>query len=382
MISVLQRPGRRRAAATIASRLTLESVHRRFGGVVALAGVSLDIEPGEVVSLLGHSGCGKTTLLRIAAGVDRPDAGRVLVDRKEVDSPSVFLAPEKRSIGLMFQDYALFPHMTILRNVMFGLNALDRRSRREEALAALARVSLAHMAECYPHQASGGEQQRVALARAIVPRPGILLMDEPFSGLDSRLRDSVRADTIAVLRETGATAVMVTHDPQEAMRVSDRIVLMRGGRVIQAGTSEDLYEQPKSLFAARFFSHLNELDARVEGGAARTPAGSFAAPGLGEGEAAVVAIRPQGVELHPSDQSGPGVPGRIVSRRFLGESELFDVAVEGLDAYVVAKARTGDDLVPGLEVRVSFDPRDVLVFSAAETRESAAARGNQETVDD
>ena len=367
MISVLQRPGRRRAAATIASRLTLEDVERRFGDVVALAGVSLDIEPGEVVSLLGHSGCGKTTLLRIAAGVDRPDAGRVLVDGKVVDDGSVFVTPERRSIGLMFQDYALFPHMTILRNVMFGLNALDRRSRREEALAALGRVGLAHLAGSYPHEASGGEQQRIALARATVPRPGILLMDEPFSGLDSRLRDSVRADTIAVLRETGATAMMVTHDPQEAMRVSDRIVLMRRGRVIQSGPSEDLYERPQSLFAARFFSHLNEIEADVSGGAARTDAGPFAAPGIGEGAAAIVAIRPQGVRLRSGEASDPGVAGRIVSRRFLGESELFDVAVEGLDAYVVAKARAGENLEPGTEVRVSFDPRDVLVFPAAET---------------
>lgn len=376
MISVLQRPGRRRAAATIASRLTLEGVERRFGDVVALAGVSLDVEPGEVVSLLGHSGCGKTTLLRIAAGVDRPDAGRVLVDGKVVDDGAVHVAPEKRSIGLMFQDYALFPHMTILRNVMFGLNALDRQSRREEALAALDRVGLRHLADSYPHQASGGEQQRIALVRAIVPRPGILLMDEPFSGLDSRLRDSVRADTIAVLRETGATAMMVTHDPQEAMRVSDRIVLMRRGRIIQSGPSEDLYERPQSLFAARFFSHLNEIEAAVEGGAARTAAGPFAAPGLGEGEAAIVAIRPQGVHLHPGEAPASGVAGRIVSRRFLGESELFDVAVEGLDAYVVAKARAGENLEPGIEVRVSFDPRDVLVFPASETPRNPPARGN------
>src|SRR5687768_15262190 len=366
MISALPIPRtrRRRAAATIASRLTLEDVSRRFGRVTALEDVSLDIEPGEIVSLLGHSGCGKTTLLRVAAGVEVPSAGRVLVDGLEVASLEVFVPPERRSIGLMFQDYALFPHLSILRNVMFGLTALDRASREQEARAALARVGLDHLADSYPHEASGGEQQRVALARAIVPRPGIMLMDEPFSGLDSRLRDSVRGETLSVLREAGATALVVTHDPEEAMQMSDRIVLMRRGRIVQAGSAQDLYDRPQSLFVARFFSHLNELEGTMLSGRAVTRVGAFEAAGRSEGEAVMVAIRPQGVRLAPV--STAGIPGRIVSRHFLGEIELFDVAVEGSETYLVAKARAGDGLFPGAEVRVAFDPRDVLVFPAAE----------------
>lgn len=357
---------RRRAAATIAARLTLEGVSRRFGRVPALENIDLDVEPGEIVSLLGHSGCGKTTLLRIAAGVEVPSAGRVLVDGREVASDRAFVPPEKRSIGLMFQDYALFPHLSILRNVMFGLNALDRRTREQEARAALARVGLDHLAESYPHEISGGEQQRVALARATVPRPGILLMDEPFSGLDSRLRDAVRADTLSVLRETGATAVVVTHDPQEAMRMSDRIVLMRRGRIVQHGTAEDLYDRPQSLFVARFFSHLNELEGTVLAGRAATRIGAFAAPGQADGQAVMVAIRPQGVQLALATDSAAGTPGRIMSRHFLGEIDLLDVAVEGFESYLVAKARPETGLVPGVEVRVGFDPRDVLVFPAAD----------------
>ncbi len=363
MVSILSAERqRRRAAATIASRLTLEKVTRRFGRKIALQDIDLDVQPGEIVALLGQSGCGKTTLLRIAAGVDAPTSGRVLLDGREVASPTVFVPPEKRSVGLMFQDYALFPHLTVQKNVMFGLTALDRKARAEEARAALARVGLLHLADSYPHEISGGEQQRVALARAIVPRPGVLLMDEPFSGLDSRLRDSVRADTLSVLREAGATAVIVTHDPEEAMRMSDRIVLMRNGRIVQHGGAEDLYDRPNSLFVARFFSALNELPGSVSAGRAVTRIADFACRGHAEGAAVVVAIRPQGVRLATADETGEGTPGRIMSRHFLGEIELFDVAVEGADTYLLAKARAGDRLAPGADVRVTFDERDVLLF--------------------
>jgi iron(III) transport system ATP-binding protein len=366
--SVLPAPQARRgrAAATIASRLTLQGIVRRFGGVVALDGVDVDIAAGEIVALLGHSGCGKTTLLRVAAGVDRPTAGRVLLDRREVASASIFVPPEQRSVGLMFQDHALFPHLTILQNVMFGLTALARREREKEARAALARVGLEHLAESFPHEASGGEQQRVALARAIVPRPGVLLMDEPFTGLDSRLRDSVRADTLSILRETGATALIVTHDPEEAMRMSDRILLMRRGRIVQEGAAEELYNRPRNLFAARFFSQLNEIEGSVVAGRAATRVGTFPAPGRQDGESVAVAIRPQGVLLSPATGAASGCSGRVMSRHFLGEIELFDVAVEGLDAYLVAKARAGEGLQPGDEVRVRFEEREVLVFSAGD----------------
>lgn len=361
-VSEIVSRGRRRAAATIAARLTLEEVTRRFGRVTALDEISLDVKPGEIVALLGHSGCGKTTLLRIAAGVDVQTSGRVLLDGREISSPNVFVPPERRSVGLMFQDYALFPHLTALRNVMFGLTALDRRARREEGRAALARVGLAHLADSYPHEISGGEQQRVALARAIVPRPGVLLMDEPFSGLDSRLRDSVRSDTLSILRETSSTAVIVTHDPEEAMRMADRIVLMRRGRIVQEGRAEELYDRPKNLFVARFFSPLNEINGSVLSGRATTRIADFACPGMVDGAAVIVAVRPQGVLLKAAGPAQTGLSGRIVSRHFLGETELFDVAVEGMETYLLAKARAGDGLAPGADVRVSFEPRDVLVF--------------------
>src|SRR5690349_474202 len=264
---------RGKAAVTFAARLTFEDVSRRFGEGLALDHVSLDIAPGEIVCLLGPSGCGKTTLLRIAAGVERPSGGRVLIDNQEVAGPNRFVPPEKRGVGLMFQDFALFPHLSILDNVAFGLKSLTRSEAKAEAFTALERVGLGHYASEYPHILSGGEQQRVALARAIAPRPSVLLMDEPFSGLDPRLRESVRAETLDILRRSRATSIVVTHDAEEAMRMGDRIALLKDGRLVQVGTAEELYNSPASLFAAGFFSEVNIFEARALNGAVDTPLG-------------------------------------------------------------------------------------------------------------
>ena len=202
--------GRGKAAVTFASRLTFDNMSRRFGDTLALDRVSIDVEPGEVLCLLGPSGCGKSTLLRIAAGVERPSSGRILLDEQEVAGPNRFVPPEKRGVGLMFQDFALFPHLSILDNVAFGLKSLTRSEAKAEAYAALERVGLGHYAGEYPHILSGGEQQRVALARAIAPRPSVLLMDEPFSGLDPRLREKMREETLAILHTRLASSSPMT----------------------------------------------------------------------------------------------------------------------------------------------------------------------------
>ncbi len=305
------------AAATFAARLTYDGVSHDYEGVASVREVSLDVAPGEVLCLLGHSGCGKTTLLRIAAGVERQSAGRVLIDGREVGGPANFLPPEKRGIGLMFQDYALFPHLSILENVTFGLTALPGDLARREALSALARVGLQGYAEDYPHALSGGEQQRVALARAIAPRPGVLLMDEPFSGLDRRLRDSVRDETLSVLRETRATCILVTHDPEEAMRMGDRIALMRKGRIVQLGSADDLYNRPADLFVARFFSELNELDGIARDGYVETALGRHPASGIKSGDTVDISLRPQGILL---GEVGEGRAGRVISSPFCRRS--------------------------------------------------------------
>ncbi|GLK71251.1 ABC transporter ATP-binding protein [Ancylobacter dichloromethanicus] len=350
-----------RTPVSLASRLVIEDVRHGYDEVEAVRGVSLTVEPGEIICLLGQSGCGKTTLLRLIAGIERPTTGRILLDRQVVAGPDAFVPPEKRAIGLVFQDYALFPHLTNVENVAFGLRRLGREGAHDEALRALQRVRLEAYAESYPHALSGGEQQRVALARALVPRPGILLMDEPFSGLDSRLRGSVRAETLKVLRDARATCIIVTHDPEEAMRLGDRIALMRKGKLVQVGPPEELYRHPADLDVARFFCEINEVEGVVRGARVDTPLGRLHAPDLAEGSRAVAAIRPQGVELKAP---GSGVPGRIVTHRFLGELDLYEVAVEGLDRPLVARRRTTAGLLRGHDVGVNIDPAEVLVFAA------------------
>jgi len=353
--------GRGKAAVSFAARLTFDDLSRRYGATLALDHVSLDIAPGEILCLLGPSGCGKTTLLRIAAGVERPSAGRVLLDEQEVGGPERFVPPEKRGVGLMFQDFALFPHLSILDNVAFGLRSLTRREAKAEAHAALDRVGLAHYANEYPHILSGGEQQRVALARAIAPRPSVLLMDEPFSGLDPRLREKMREETLAILHETRATSIVVTHDAEEAMRMGDRVALMRAGRIVQTGDALDLYRAPKDILAARTFSDLNELPARVEQGSAATPLGRFLANGLPDGADAIVCVRQRGVRLLGA---GQGVPARVLDARFLGDIALVELAVQGLDAPILARVREADVPPQGAEIGVSIDAGAVLVFEA------------------
>jgi iron(III) transport system ATP-binding protein len=362
----------RRAAASFAAGMTFENVERRYGEHRALAGFSLDLKPSEIVCLLGPSGCGKTTLLRVASGIEKPSAGRVLINGIEVAGPSRFVPPEQRSVGLMFQDFALFPHLTVLENVAFGLKSLPREDASREAMALLTRVGLAHAAADYPYGLSGGQQQRVALARAIVPRPAVMLMDEPFSGLDVQLRDAMQEETLALLRETRATSLIVTHHPEEAMRLGDRIAVMAKGRLVQLGTAQDLYHYPKELFVARLFSEINEVTARVRGGRIETPVGPIPAPGIADGEPAILCLRERAIMVWPEGSpppparihSGRVLPGRVLHVRFLGDVCLVEVAVQGFEAPLKVRSSEPDGLARGANVAVEIDPARALVFRA------------------
>lgn len=353
-----------RAAATFAARVRLEGVTKVYEDAGALNGIDLDVKPGEIVCLLGPSGCGKTTLLRVVSGIERPTSGRVLINEREVAGPSRFVPPESRGVGLMFQDFALFPHLTVLDNVAFGLKALPQAERVRAARSILDRVGLLDMAGIYPSVLSGGQQQRVALARAIVPRPAVMLMDEPFSGLDVQLREAMQEETLALLRETRATSFIVTHHPEEAMRMADRIIVLRRGRVVQAGKAEQLYGAPADLFVARLFSEINEWPARVRAGAVETPAGVFAAPGLADGSEAVVCLRERGLSLKVNGNDEPGLPGRVLSVKFLGDSTRLDVAVAGFERPLKVRVDQKDAVTVGTDVKVGTTPGAVLVFAA------------------
>jgi iron(III) transport system ATP-binding protein len=351
-----------RAATAFAASVTFDAVTRAFGPTPALRGVSFEIAAGEVVCLLGPSGCGKTTLLRIASGIERPTSGRVLLNGREVAGPNVFVPPEERNVGLMFQDLALFPHLTIADNVAFGLRKLPRAEARREALAVLARVGLARYADDYPHMLSGGEQQRVALARAILPRPAVLLMDEPFTGLDVQLREQIQTETMAILRETRSTCLMVTHHADEALRLGDRIAVMRAGRLVQIGKAEQLYRAPADLTVARMFSEINEIRYRVIGNKLRTPMGVLEAPELDDGDEAIVCIRRRTIELR---RPGDGIPGRVLRVRFMGDLAWIDLAVQGFDEPLTTIMREWEVPARGDEIAVRIDPTSLLVFPVA-----------------
>ena len=318
----------------VTPKLELQNISRSFDGVTVVDDLSVSLKAGEVTCLLGPSGCGKSTTLRIAAGVDRQDAGRVLLDGQVISDDSVHLPPEKRSIGLMFQDFALFPHLTVVDNVAFGLKSVDKRAR---AMALLEKVGLKSAAGKYPHQLSGGEQQRIALARALAPNPAVMLMDEPFSGLDNRLRDGIRDDTLAILKDLNTAVLLVTHEPEEAMRMANNIALMRAGKVVQFGAPYNLYNAPLDKVVAGFFSDINVIHGVVENMKAETPFGQFFTPGLADGADVEIIVRPQHLKIdfdrqgkgpNPTPQDGVPARGIIKRARFMGNESLVELEMD------------------------------------------------------
>ncbi|AUQ62021.1 ABC transporter ATP-binding protein [Phaeobacter inhibens] len=324
------------SASAPAPRLEIRNLRRFFDGRAVVDDVSLQIQAGQVTCLLGPSGCGKSTTLRMIAGVEMQDSGEIYVDGKLICDTVFRVPPERREIGLMFQDFALFPHLSVADNVAFGLKGSkdEKRARVEELLR---KVSLSQYIDEFPHQLSGGEQQRVALARALAPKPRIMLMDEPFSGLDNRLRDGIRDETLTLLKEEDAAVLLVTHEPEEAMRMADEIALMRSGKIVQQGAPYNVYTRPADRAAVGFFSDTNVLHAEVNGALAETPFGQFLAPGVPDGTKVDIVFRPQHLRIdfdrngrgpHPTPSDGVAARGVVKRARFLGHESLVEFCMD------------------------------------------------------
>jgi iron(III) transport system ATP-binding protein len=334
------------------SVLSIENLHKGYGRRAVLEGVDLEVPAGSLTAVLGLSGCGKTTLLRVIAGFERAERGRVTLAGRTLDDGATFLAPERRSIGYVPQEGALFPHLTVAANVGFALSRSERR-RGSAVQELLEMVGIAHLAGRMPAQLSGGEQQRVALARALVRRPQALLLDEPFSSLDASLRAHVRDEVHELLRAQGVTTVLVTHDQEEALSLADSVAVLRDGRIVQQAPPAELYERPADAPLAHFLGAVNLLDASFEGLTARTRLGSMplradAPPAADSG---VVMVRPEQLEVHPRDEAadngGIGVAGRIEQCRYYGHDALLHIRPEADVGATMLLARVhGEQALP------------------------------------
>ena len=336
------------------SMILINGVSKRFGAVHAVHDAHLCVDRGEFVALLGPSGCGKTTLLRLIAGFEEPDAGTVKIAGRRVAGAGVWAAPERRRVGMVFQDYALFPHLTVAENVGFGVPRRERSRRLAEVLAI---VGLEGYGPRYPHELSGGQQQRVALARALAPAPELVLLDEPWSNIDPHLRGTMRDELAQILRGVGVTVVLVTHDRNEAFSLADRIALMRAGTVIQEGTPEEVYLQPATRWAAEFVGAGNFLPGELAGGVVATPVGRFPARNPNGATAVEVLVRPELLELEPD----PDGAGEVVAREFRGHDVFYRVLLDGVE---LVSQRPSNEIVPlGARVRVHPHASRVTVFS-------------------
>jgi iron(III) transport system ATP-binding protein len=331
--------------------VTVTGLHKAFGTHQVLTGVDLEVPAGSLTAILGPSGSGKTTLLRLMAGFERADAGTITIGGAVVDGPGAYVPPERRRIGYVPQEGSLFPHLTVEANVGFGLPARERRGGKAASLLEL--VGLGGLGPRYPHQLSGGQQQRVALARALAIEPAVVLLDEPFASLDAQLRASVRADVQEIFRRAGTTAILVTHDQDEALSTADRVAALRDGKIAQYATPEELYARPADAGLAGFIGDANLLEGVVSGGLVKTRLGCLP---LDDGVTArvragqvTVLVRPEQIELEPGED---GVPGRVTSYRYHGHDAVLHVqpADDAAGQQIIVRVVGGPHLPPGSPV--------------------------------
>ncbi|MBC7767600.1 MAG: ABC transporter ATP-binding protein [Phycisphaerales bacterium] len=336
------------------SVVTLSHVKRAYDRTWAVNDISLTAPEAQVLALLGPSGSGKSTILRLIAGLEAVDVGEIRIGDELVSTPDRTLATEARRVGMVFQDFALFPHLNAGANVAFGLDKLGRAERDATALKWLDRVGLRHRVSAYPHELSGGEQQRVALARALAPAPRAVLLDEPFSGLDPVLRAELRDATLATLMEARTTTVFVTHDAEDALQVADRLAILKAGKLLQEGTPRQAYDRPASVDAAAALGPVNGFSGHAAHGAVATPFGAIAAPHLADGAKADVAVRAEALLLTP------GAGARVLSVRPHGAHDVVRIEAQGFVWRALAPARSAF----GETVSVEIQPAGAFAFSS------------------
>ncbi len=332
-----------------------------YGSFVAVRGLELELERGKTLALLGPSGCGKTTTLRAIAGFEPPSAGDIEIDGEKVAGKNIFVPPEKRRVGVVFQDYALFPHLTVERNIAFGL-AGNKKGNRVAEVISLARLD--GLGGRMPHELSGGQQQRVALARALAPGPVVVLLDEPFSNLDASLRAEVRRDMKQILTDAGATSIFVTHDQAEALSIADEVAVMLDGRIVQTAPPEALYHNPATKKVASFVGDANFLAGTLDGnGKVRCALGEFPARGATSSEVEVM-VRPESLRLESSEGGG----ARVLDREFYGHDQLVRLTLDSGEE-IIARLGSGHGFDAGDRVSVRV-AGEAVVFPATEaTRE-------------